>query len=561
MRAGPVVREDGADMRATRPLRPLTMTITAPLVRTARRMLPVVVLPLLLILSGCTGLAESNPSVRRGPAPPATTPIPASAFQIGDPFVAALRTGGYVLLLHHAQSRTDDGQDPGTATECDGETSLSDEGAQAARTVGEAVRRLDVPVGTVLAAPDCRARDTAWLAFDKAEPDDRLAAPVSTGEGQDQLQDLRDLVGTVPSAETNTTLVVGPELIDAAFGEPSQPGEMLVYQPGDEGGDPVLLRRLSPGDWTELARGAGSVPRSGQVPSLREFDVDEGARPFGVLPDPAGGAVWYTAEGSGQLGRLDPGTGRSEMVDLGPGSAPRDLTFAPDGFIWIADPGQGAIVRYGPRSRTLDSFPLPAARADVGLTGVTVDDRGMVWFTGVNGIFGRFDPSAGRMEVYDAPEGRGPSGITTTSKGAVFYASFDGGYIAEIDVVEASAETFEPPSRSQGARRMSSDGQGRVWFTEWSAGQVGVHDPTSGGWREWRLPGGQPRPYALHVDRAGQVWVSDESANTILRLDPVTGRFVDVTLPGPNAVVRDLAGRDGEVWATQSGVDRLALLT
>ena len=42
---------------------------------------------------------------------------------------------------------------------------------------------------------------------------------------------------------------------------------------------------------------------------LREFDVPNGAHPHDVSPAPDGG-VWYTAQDSGELGWLDPKTGR-----------------------------------------------------------------------------------------------------------------------------------------------------------------------------------------------------------------------------------------------------------
>ena len=43
---------------------------------------------------------------------------------------------------------------------------------------------------------------------------------------------------------------------------------------------------------------------------VRTYDVPRGARPHDVAPDPKpGGPVWYTAQGQGALGRLDPATG------------------------------------------------------------------------------------------------------------------------------------------------------------------------------------------------------------------------------------------------------------
>ncbi|MGB7954781.1 MAG: hypothetical protein WCF23_12450 [Candidatus Nitrosopolaris sp.] len=44
----------------------------------------------------------------------------------------------------------------------------------------------------------------------------------------------------------------------------------------------------------------------------------------------------------------------------------------------------------------------------------TFDHSGVLWFTGQSGIYGRLDPSMGQVEVFKAPSGPGPYGITTT---------------------------------------------------------------------------------------------------------------------------------------------------
>ncbi len=55
-------------------------------------------------------------------------------------------------------------------------------------------------------------------------------------------------------------------------------------------------------------------------PQIQEYAVPAGSRPHDVAPAPDG-SVWYTAQGSGELGRLDPATGQTHHIDLGSGSA------------------------------------------------------------------------------------------------------------------------------------------------------------------------------------------------------------------------------------------------
>jgi virginiamycin B lyase len=87
-----------------------------------------------------------------------------------------------------------------------------------------------------------------------------------------------------------------------------------------------------------------------------------------------------------------------------------------------------------------------------------------------------------------------------------------------------------------------------------------MYDPRRRRWREWRLPGGRPQPYAVYVDKRDIVWLTDFAANAFVRFDPRTGRFTTIKLPSSRGEVRQLLGRDGEVWGAESGVDKLVVL-
>ena len=291
--------------------------------------------------------------------------------------------------------------------------------------------------------------------------------------------------------------------------------------------------------------------------TVQEYAVPSGSRPHDVAPAVDGG-VWYTAQAAGQLGWLDPTTGETRQIALGPGSAPHGVIVGPDGAPWITDGGQNAIVRVDPLSYEVRTFPLPSRGAN--LNTATFDRAGILWFTGQAGIYGRLDPSDGSLQVFDAPRGPGPYGITTTPDGRVFYASLAGSHIAEIDLEIFQASPIEPPTPGQGARRVWSDSSGQVWVSEWNAGQVGRYDPRSGGWSEWRLPGDHPMAYAVFVDDQDKVWLSDFGANAVVRFDPVSETFDSFPLGLPNAAVRQLLGRPGEVWGAESGQDRLIVI-
>ena len=306
------------------------------------------------------------------------------------------------------------------------------------------------------------------------------------------------------------------------------------------------------------AMGGGALPAQGAPAALREYPVPGGSHPHDVAPAP-GGAVWYTAQTAGALGRLDPATGKTQQIKLGEGSAPHGVIVGPDGAAWITDGGLNAIVRVSSTTEEIRRFPLPAGRGLGNLNTATFDRQGILWFTGQNGIYGRVTPATGRVEVWDAPRGRGPYGMTTTPQGGIYFASLAGSYVGRIDTRTGAATVLQPPTADQGARRVWSDSRGRIWVSEWNAGNLALYDPGSGRWKEWRVPGEQPKPYAVYVDDQDMVWVSDWGANAFVRFDPAKETFEVFPFPTPGAGVRQILGRPGEVWGAESGVDKLVV--
>jgi virginiamycin B lyase len=290
--------------------------------------------------------------------------------------------------------------------------------------------------------------------------------------------------------------------------------------------------------------------------AVERFPVPPGSAPHDVAPAPDG-SVWYTAQRTGNLGRLDPATGGTTEVPLGAGSAPHGVIVGPDGHAWVTDSGLNAIVRVDGKTNEVKKFPLPPGRSGANLNTAAFDKRGILWFTGQSGVYGRLDTASGEMTVYDAPEGRGPYGITATPDGTVWYASLAGSHIARVDPVTGAATVVEPPTPDQGARRIWTDSRGRLWVSEWNAGQVAVHDPAAGTWAEYRLRGDKPQAYAVYVDDRDVVWLSDFGGNSLVRFDPPSKALSSFPLPSNPSNVRQILGRPGEVWGAESAADAL----
>jgi virginiamycin B lyase len=299
--------------------------------------------------------------------------------------------------------------------------------------------------------------------------------------------------------------------------------------------------------------------RAAQATQVSYFDVPHGAHPHDVAPAPDG-TVWYTAQHQGAIGILDPKTGKVIHVSLGSGAAPHGVIVGPDRAAWITESGQNAIARVDPETKAVQLFPLPKEFPGANLNTATFDRKGILWFTGQSGVYGRVDPATGKVEAWKAPKGFGPYGITTTPGGEIWYASLAGDHIAKIDTVSGDALVVQPPKSGVGPRRIWSDSKGFLWVSFWNSGEIGRYDPMNKAWKVWSLPKSNGGCYAIYVDNNDKVWVTDFNANAIHRFDPATETFESFPSDKRGASVRQLLGRPGEVWGAESGVDRLVVV-
>ncbi len=173
------------------------------------------------------------------------------------PPVDRLRRGGYVVALRHAATDRTATDMTGNLRDCSRQRNLNAAGRRQARAIGRAFRRLEVPVGRVLASPFCRTRDTARLAFGRARPSRALLSPDFFGGGdgaQRRRGGLRRLLTLPPGRGSNTVLVSHEAAIDAATGVTVEEGEAVIVAPGAGRRRFKIVTTVEAGAWDRAER-------------------------------------------------------------------------------------------------------------------------------------------------------------------------------------------------------------------------------------------------------------------------------------------------------------------
>ena len=176
----------------------------------------------------------------------------------GGELVAALKQGGYVIVMRHANSPQ---VRPDPAAAAPGNTrverQLNENGHKTAHAMGEALKVLRVPIGTVLSSPTFRTLETV-RELQVGMPDTfNLLGDGSQGyefsSFEDSARFMRTRAAEFPKPGTNTLIVTHLPNIESAFGDTFSvdEGEAVVFKPDGATGTPV--GRIKIDEWPRLA--------------------------------------------------------------------------------------------------------------------------------------------------------------------------------------------------------------------------------------------------------------------------------------------------------------------
>ena len=186
------------------------------------------------------------------------------AFSLAQPepsneLLRDLQEGGHIIYFRHAAtvwSQGDRVSEAGDWTSCDPERmrQLSEEGRQASRDIGEAVRALGIPVNQVVASEYCRTAETAELMnLGEVERTTDILNTRSAdfvGGREVLVTRARERLGAVPEPGTNTVLIAHGNVVRAAAEVSLAEGEAAVFRPLGEG-EFEFVATIGLGTWTQ----------------------------------------------------------------------------------------------------------------------------------------------------------------------------------------------------------------------------------------------------------------------------------------------------------------------
>jgi phosphohistidine phosphatase SixA len=206
--------------------------------------MPIVRLALLCVLFGCLSVAANS------------QPAPSQA-----EWIDAVRQGGHVIVFRHGATHSDQADtDPLNIKNVAQQRQLNDDGRALAKAIGEAMRKLRIPVGEVQTSMFQRAVDTGTLlGFGEVKP----SADISEGglvvtptENNRRAAAFRKLVAAPPPAGKNLVIVSHKPNIMDAFGKDwfdIREGEASVFKPDGNGGYKLIVR-IQANEWGKLAQ-------------------------------------------------------------------------------------------------------------------------------------------------------------------------------------------------------------------------------------------------------------------------------------------------------------------
>ena len=189
------------------------------------------------------------------------------------------------------------------------------------------------------------------------------------------------------------------------------------------------------------------------------------------------GALWFTAQNSNVIGRLDIETGKITEYGVPTQDAhPYGIVSADDGGLWFCELSGGKLGRIDPASGTITEY-TPTERA-WNLGGLSLCEVRSISPIPAAGAW-----AASRLPTKNSSFGKArpgnqsePYGIAADSAGKIWYeeSGADANNLVRFDPAVEVFRTYPMPAPNSSVRNMARDAKGRLWMPLSLANKIAV---------------------------------------------------------------------------------------
>jgi virginiamycin B lyase len=189
----------------------------------------------------------------------------------------------------------------------------------------------------------------------------------------------------------------------------------------------------------------------------------------------------------------------------------------PDGALWFTAQNSNVIGRLDMETEKITEYSATTQNAHP--YGMISGDDGALWFCELSaGKLGRVDPGSGAITEYTPMEQGVQPRRLAAANGAIYFTDFTGGRLGRLTMADKKFKFWESPSGSHSEPYgIAADSAGKIWYEEsaQNANNLVRFDPTIEAFRTYPMPAPNSSVGNMTRDRKGRLWLPLTVANKI----------------------------------------------
>jgi len=226
-----------------------------------------------------------------------------------------------------------------------------------------------------------------------------------------------------------------------------------------------------------------------------------------------------------------------------------DPYIAPNGDVWVNDRANRSLVHIDPQAldagkRVIEEHTAPWP--DTSMHGITIDSKGRVYYADINGGYlGEWDPATRSFKRYETtgnmePPWNVPPGVRTPESAVQIVVDKDdnvwgnlvsGEKIFRLDARTRQIRTWPLPTPDSNPYGMIARPDGTIWTAGISSDRIIGFDPRSERFVEFKTPTQPSAPRRLDDDAQGNIWWAEYTGGHLGMVDPKTGTMAEYAFP------------------------------